>query len=181
MPSTTSYVAFAGPRQIAAGHLDEVLPVLKRRFDADRADLPLVFEVETGRQVDFDLRGTLDDVLVRATPPRRTGPGRPRLGVSGREVTLLPRHWQWLDAQPGGASAALRRLVDAAARAAPDAQAARARRDALVRVLSALAGDRPRYEDATRALYRGELDQFAELIAGWPKDIRAFALAQATG
>ena len=106
MPSTTTYVAFAGPRQIAAGPLEEVLPVLKRRFDADRADLPLVFEVETGRQVDFDLRGTLDDVLVRATPPRRTGPGRPRLGVSGREVTLLPRHWQWLDAQPGGASAA---------------------------------------------------------------------------
>ncbi len=74
----------------------------------------LVFEVETGRQVDFDLRGEIQDVLERAMQGQRRGPGRPKLGVTSREVTLLPRLWGWLETQPSGTSAALRRLVEQA-------------------------------------------------------------------
>src|SRR5919204_5227356 len=109
MENEATYMAFAGTRRIAAGPLRDVLPVLKRRFDEDRSELVLVFEVETGRQVDFDLRGSLDEVLEREAQKYRRGPGRPRLGVTSREVSLLPRHWEWLEQQPRGVSAALPR------------------------------------------------------------------------
>ncbi len=173
-----AYVAFDGVRRVAAGSLAEVLPVLKRRFDADRGDVALVFDEVTGKQVDFDLRGTVDDVLARVAPAPR-GPGRPKLGVAGREVSLLPRHWGWLEGQVGGASAALRRLVDAAAKQDPGKDQARRLRDGLATFLSAMAGDRPHYEDATRALYQGDLARFAALVERWPKDLRDHALARA--
>src|SRR6478752_869499 len=114
METEALFVAFAGPRQIAAGPLRDVLPVLKRRFDKDSSDMVLVFDVETGRQVDFDLRGSLEEALERAAPTQPRGPGRPKLGVTGREVSLLPRHWEWLEQQPTGISGAIRRLVEQA-------------------------------------------------------------------
>ncbi len=175
----THYVAFAGPRRLASGTAAAVLPVLKRRFDADRADLPLVFEVESGRQVDFDLRGTLDEVLEREAAPKRPSRGRPKLGVTGREVTLLPRHWEWLGHQPNGASAALRRLVEAAMKARPGAERARRIRAALSRFLTAMAGDRANYEEACRALFAGDTERFEALTARWPKDIRGYAVERA--
>lgn len=179
MKPAPTHVAFAGPRRVAAGALPDVLRVLKRRFDADRADLVLAFEVETGRQVDFDLRGSLDEVLAREAGPPRRGPGRPRLGVTSREVTLLPRHWEWLEAQPGGASGALRRLVEQAARADPGRERARRIRDALSRFLAATAGDRPGYEEACRALFAGDTARFEALVRRWPRDLRAHAVGRA--
>src|SRR5262245_15036015 len=95
METTTTYAAFAGARGIATGALADVLPVLKKRFDKDPSEPVLVFEVETGRQVDFDLRGSLEEVLERAAPAQPRGPGRPKMGVTSREVTLFPRHWDW--------------------------------------------------------------------------------------
>jgi hypothetical protein len=175
-----TYVAFVGTRRLAHGALSEVLPVLKRRFDEDRSTMVLVFEVESGRQVDFDLRGTLEQALARAMPePATRGPGRPRLGVTSREVTLLPRHWAWLERQPTGISGALRRLVEHAIQHEPDEARDRSRRDALSQVLSALAGDRPHYEEATRALFAGDLPRFEALVHRWPKDIRDYAIGQA--
>ncbi len=174
----TTYVAFAGARRVAEGSLDEVLPVLKRRFDERAGDLVLVFERETGRQVDFDLRGTLAEAFARVAPSAPRGPGRPRLGVASREVSLLPRHWEWLEQQPTGASAALRRLVDAAMKADPEGERARQRRDALFRVLTAIAGDRPGFEEACRALYAGDASAFGARIARWPRDVRAYAEAR---
>ncbi|HET9554431.1 MAG TPA: DUF2239 family protein [Anaeromyxobacteraceae bacterium] len=179
MERAPTFVAFAGARRVAGGSLREVLPVLKRRFDADRSDLVLVFEVETGRQVDFDLRGTLEEALERADPAPRRGPGRPRLGVTSREVTLLPRHWEWLEQRPSGSSGALRRLVEEAARAEPGRARAEAIRAALGRILTALAGDRPGYEEATRALFAGETARLAALVRRWPKDVRALAVERA--
>jgi hypothetical protein len=170
----TAYTAFAGDRRIAAGALREILPILKRRFDSGDPTLVLVFEDETGRQVDFDLRGALADVLARATPfqgPR--GPGRPRLGVVSREVSLLPRHWEWLEDQPNGASAALRRLVDDARNAKVGKQRARRLRDAASRFMTAMAGDRRGYEEASRALFAREQARFEGLVAKWPRDVRA--------
>ncbi len=179
MESEATFVAFAGTRRIARGPLGDVLPVLKRRFDADRTKLVLTFEVETGRQVDFDLRGSLDEVLARAAQRDRRGPGRPRLGVTSREVTLLPRHWEWLEEQPSGISASLRRLVEQASRADPGKERARRIREALARFLSAMAGDRPHFEEATRALFAGDSGRFEGLVERWPKDVREHAVHEA--
>jgi hypothetical protein len=167
------YTAFASNRLIATGPLETLLPELKAWTDG-HPELPLVFDDSTGRQVDFDLRGTPAEVIARAVPPR--GPGRPKLGVVPREVSLLPRHWEWLESQPNGASAALRRLVDEARNREPDRQHARQCRDAASRVLTALAGNLRDYEEASRALYAGDAEAFRVRIASWPPDIRDYAL-----
>jgi hypothetical protein len=179
MDPETSHVAFAGVRRVAAGLLREVLPVLKQRFDQDPAELVLVFETDTGCQVDFDLRGSLEEVLERHAALPARGPGRPKLGVTSREVSLLPRHWSWLEEHPSGISGALRRLVEHAMQEEGGPERARRRRAALSRFLSAMAGDRPHYEEACRALFAGDAERFEALVQRWPKDIREYAIEQA--
>ena len=145
----------------------------------------LIFDDANGRPIDLDLRGTARDVVARLPPPPNLdvsvddpaapeprGRGRPKLGVVAREVTLLPRHWQWLGAQPGGASVALRKLVDAARRASGDRDRSRAAKEAAYHFMSAMAGDLPGFEEAARALFGHDQRQLGELIAGWPGDIR---------
>lgn len=182
--SQQEYTAFEGSRRIATGPVDAVLPLVKKRFDRDAAAGPsgngervLIFEEGTARQIDFDLRGTLDEVLARAVRPPagtpRPGPGRPKLGVVSREVSLLPRHWDWLEIQPNGLSAALRRLVDEARKRAPDADRERLAIEATGRFMTAMAGDMPNFEEATRALYAKDHARLAALVRKWPKDIRA--------
>ena len=180
--SAKHYTAFLEDRIVASGSLERVLPKLKAIFDKNRHALFLVFDDETGKQTDFNLRGSLDEVLAREAPaPEQGGRGRPRLGVVAREVTLLPRHWDWLELQPNGASAALRRLIDDA-RKRETAEMRKTRGiHATGRFLSAMAGNYPQYEDAHRALYRGETKQFADLIARWPRDVRDYALRLSTG
>jgi len=134
----------------------------------------LRFDDETGQQVDFDLRGTPEEVVARALPPPRTGPGRPRLGVVSREVPLLPRHWEWLEQRPQGISAALRRLVDEARKRSPGQQRACRTRDALGRVPWSVAGDLPDFEEATRALFSGRYGDLATLTRGWPPGVRGY-------
>ena len=179
MENEPTYTAFAGARRVATGALRDVLPILKQRFDDDRSELVLVFEIETGRQVDFDLRGSLDEVLERAGQADRRSPGRPKLGVMSREVSLLPRHWEWLEQQPSGISGALRRLVEQAIKDQPGRERARRLRAASSRVLSSIAGDRPNYEEASRALFEGDTARFEALVRRWPKDIRDYAVHQA--
>jgi uncharacterized protein len=176
LPSLT-YSAFSGDRLIAFGFLADVLSAAKAHLDtADDPEL-LIFEDHTGRQVDFDWRGSLEEVMTRSLPPpERTGPGRPKLGVVSREVSLLPRHWEWLEAQPRGISAGLRRLVEAASKQDPGEQRARKGREALNRFMTAIAGNRPNYEEATRALFASDHAHFEALIAEWPEDIRAHLL-----
>jgi hypothetical protein len=175
----TSYAAFSGARRVAQGPLREVLPVLKQRFDQDASELVLVFEAESGRQIDFDLRGSLEDVLERYAAVPARGPGRPKVGVSSREVSLLPKHWSWLEEHPIGISGALRRLVEQAMKSESGPERARRLRAGLSRFLSAMAGDRPNYEEACRALFAGETERFEGLIQRWPKDVREQALQQA--
>jgi len=174
-----THTAFVGVRQLAHGPLREVLTAVKQHADKDRNEIVLLFELATGRQVDFDLRGSLEDMLEREAPLPTPGPGRPRLGVTSREVTLLPRHWEWLEQQQSGISGALRRLVEQAMKTQPDEEHARRVRDALGRILSALAGDRPRFEEATRALFAADLPRFERLIERWPKDLRQLAINMA--
>jgi hypothetical protein len=182
MESTKKYTAFVGERVVASGALEEVLPKLKAMFDRQRSTLFLIFDDETGVQVDFDLRGTLEAVLARHGPPSPpTGPGRPRLGVTSREITLLPRHWEWLGRQPNGASAAIRRLIDEARKREPAAVRRQQALQATERFLFAMAGNLPGYEEASRALFRGDRERFAELISPWPKDVRHYALRLARG
>lgn len=176
MQSEPAYAAFSRSRQVAAGPLRSVLPVLKQRFDKDQGDQVLVFEVDSGRQVDFDLRGTLDEVLSRAGSDAPRGPGRPKLGVISREVSLFERHWDWLEAQPAGISGTLRRLVEHALKHEPPAARAKRIRSSLSRVLGSIAGNRPHFEEALRALFAGDDARFASSIEGWPKDIQKFAL-----
>jgi uncharacterized protein len=173
-----SYTAFLDNAQIAAGPLETLVPAVKARFDHNPSDLVLIFEDQTGRQVDFDLRGPLSEVLARALPTPRTGPGRPRLGVVSREVSLLPRHWEWLEQQPNGASAALRRLVDEARNRNPAGQRARQATEAAGRFLTAMAGNLSGYEEACRALYAGNRARLGDLIEAWPADIQTYLLAR---
>jgi hypothetical protein len=173
MENDRTYSAFAGTSLLVSGALGEVLAVLKSRFDEDRGGLFLIFEDQTGKQVDFDLSGTLDEVLGRYdSVPARVGPGRPKLGVVAREVSLMPRHWEWLEQQPSGASAAIRKLVDEARKHNLGEQQTRSAVEATGRFLSAMAGNFPGYEEASRALYARNRDRFDELIREWPGDIR---------
>ncbi|ADV66027.1 DUF2239 family protein [Deinococcus maricopensis] len=171
-----TYTAFSGPNLLITAPLPDLLRTLKTHHDQHGAPT-LIFDDHTGQQVDFDLRGTLDDVLQRhLPPPAKKGPGRPKLGVTSREVTLLPRHWAWLDEQRGGASATLRRLIDDARKLQPDPQGAARAAEAAGRFMTALAGDLPHYEEASRALYAGQGDRLDALTADWPADIRAHTL-----
>lgn len=173
--NSSIHAAFVGHRRVASGPLREVLTVLKQRFDKGEADSLLVFELNTGRQIDFNLRGSIDEVLEREAPSVVRGPGRPRLGVVSREVTLLPRHWDWLEQQNSGISAAIRRLVEQAIKSQPGRERARRLRAGLSRFLSAMAGDRANYEEACRALFAGDV-RLERLIEDWPKDIRDYTL-----
>lgn len=168
---------FEGTRRIASGDVADVAGPMQEA--ARRGAQVLALDDRTGRPVDLDLRGTPAEIAARHGAPKRRG--RPKLGVRAREVTLLPRHWDWLATQSGGASAALRRLVEAAMRADPgDADRGR-RHEAAYGAAQALAGDLPGYEEAMRALFAGDLDSVAIRAAAWPADIRDYVLALATG
>jgi len=162
-----SYIAFQGHNRIVAGNLAEVSSFLKDKLQEDC----LVFD-EAGRQIDLDVRGTQPEP---AADPAR-GRGRPRLGVVAREVTLLPRHWDWLTSQPGGASVALRKLVEEARRTRGDHDRVRAAQEAAYRFLNAIAGNLPGFEEALRALFAYDRRRFADLISGWPQDVRDHAI-----
>jgi len=180
---TTTCTAFSGHTRIASGSLREVAEAAKRALDASPEAPLLAFDDETGEPLELDLRGTVADVLARLpappapTPERRPGPGRPRLGVESREVSLLPRHWEWLAGQPGGASAALRRLVEAARKRSEGPDRARRAQEAAHRFMWAMAGDLPGFEEASRAFYARDYARMRELSAAWPPDLRDHAWA----
>jgi hypothetical protein len=173
--SPRPFAAFDGPTLLASGSRAEVALAVKRALDAGAGGPVLAFDSEGG-QIDFDTRGSEAEVLARLAPPPAPprGRGRPKLGVVPREVTLLPRHWDWLATQPGGASVALRKLVEAARGGEQDRR--RAARDAAYRFGSAMAGDLPNFEDAMRALYAGDIDGLKAHSAVWPADVRGHLL-----
>ena len=172
---TTTCTAFAGDRLIARGDPREVVVAVKAAVEAGYS--VLVFDDVDARPVEFDLRGDLDVVVARLAPPEaKRGPGRPKLGVTPREVTLLPRHWDWLASQPGGASVVLRKLVEAALREADGPDRLRRAREAAYRFMTAMAGDRPGYEAAVRALFAGDDTGLEQAVTAWPVDVREMAL-----
>jgi uncharacterized protein len=184
MTSAKCFTAFVGHRRLVSGLLAEVAIAIKKQ--RSRLEPILIFDDTSGRSIDVDLRGTDKEILARLSPsapdpetvtaeppasePR--GRGRPRLGVVAREVTLLPRHWDWLAGQPGGASVALRKLVDEARRTGGDRDRHRAARDAAYHFMSAMAGNFKGFEEASRSLFADDRRRFGELVAAWPEDVR---------
>ncbi|MEM5317225.1 DUF2239 family protein [Paraburkholderia sp. JHI869] len=190
--------AFAGTRLIARGAPLQVALAVKAELEREGNEngAPvLVFDDRDARPVEFDLRGPEKDIEARIVAQARSeqeaaaqsaisdeaaeqdaprGRGRPKLGVVAREVTLLPRHWDWLGAQPGGASVVLRRLVDSARHASEARERVRSAQEAAHRFMTALAGNLPNYEEALRALYAGERSRFEAANAPWPEDVRDY-------
>ena len=158
----STVTAFLSGEQIASGERDTVTRLIEERFSGDQSRI-LAFDDLTGRVTDLDYGDRMKNAGPRAA-------GRPRLGVQAREITLLPRHWEWLARQPGGASASLRRLVE---QARLQGRSERERRDSAYHFMQAMCGDMPGYEEALRALYRGS-DEFDALIARWPADVRRY-------
>jgi hypothetical protein len=183
-----AYIAFDGDRRIASGDLRSVASAAKATLDRRKEASILVFDSATSSPIEIDLRGSLADVLARlpepagapqaaedAAPSGPRGPGRPKLGVVAREVTLLPRHWEWLAQQSGGASVALRRLVDEARRANRDKDRIRHAQEAAYRFMAAMAENKPHYEEVSRALFAGDAGRFEASTASWPADVRDHA------
>jgi hypothetical protein len=179
MKDEPCYVVFCGVHLIAEGPARDVFAVLKDRFDKRLSDGDLVFDVATGRQTDFDWSLPLEALLDERHEIAPRKPGRPKLGVTSREVTLLPRHWDWLEQQPNGISAAMRRLVEQAMKQNPGREKARRIRTSLNHVLTAIAGDWPHYEEVTRALFANDVQRVGELVAEWPVDCRGYVLREA--
>ncbi|MGF9696659.1 MULTISPECIES: DUF2239 family protein [Paenibacillus] len=180
------YTAFLGMGVVASGTLHHVVSTVKDAMDDRDLTQLLIFDDTTGKQIDVDFRGKTDDALLRLgeqfgdlsdkemnhQPTRRVG--RPKLGVVSGEVTLLPRDWEWLKSQPGGASVTLRKLVGEARRSGGKQSRIRESQEATYNFMTAMAGNFQQYEEALRALYAGDLDRFYHFINDWTPDIRNY-------
>ena len=175
--TTASYVTFAGDHRVGRGTLVQAA-VAAKRAESDLSSTVLVFSAATGHVVDLDLRGSFAQVSARYAEglPVQARRGRPKLGVTAREVTLLPRHWEWLNRQPGGASAAIRRLIDMARKQNEPADQMLQAREGAYRFMSAMAGNRAGFEEAARSLFRGDHVTLNRQMSPWPPDIRAQVL-----
>jgi hypothetical protein len=194
---TAHYTTFAGHRLIASGALQKNALAARYAVDTSPSVNVLIFDDLTGRTIDVDMRGTDEDIMARYAPAPTDatgsadqagradaspkGRGRPKLGVVPREVTLLPRHWEWLSGQPGGASVMLRKLVDDARRAGIETGNRRQSQERAYHFMQAIGGDLPGFEEATRALFADDAGRLGELLARWPDDVRAHAMRLAFG
>ena len=189
METHGSFTAFAGTKLVARGPLERLLVAVKEHVDASMSSSAqepavLIFEDRTGMQCDFDLQGTAADVLVALSAhpvfgrKKHAKPGRPKLGVLSREVSLLPRHWEWLERQPGGLSVTLRHLVEAASTDKARQKTAREREgiEATSKVMWAVAGNLTGFEEASRALFAKDGEALAKHMARWPRDVRGHLL-----
>jgi len=182
-----AYIAFEGDRCIGSGELRDVARSARQALGRQPHASILIFNGRTSALIDVDFRGSVDDVVARIPLPEPPaadedtavaaprGPGRPKLGVVAREITLLPRHWDWLAQQKGGASVAIRKLVDEARRNNEGSDRIRLAQEAAYRFMSTMAGNRPHFEEAIRALFAGDAKRFEQLIAEWPADVRDHA------
>jgi uncharacterized protein len=173
-----TFTVFAGTERQAGGDMPTVAKAAKQLIDKGAPCQVLIFNDRTGEQVDPDFRPAeiLPPVVETEPehPPKKRSPGRPKLGVVGREITLLPRHWEWLNTQPGGASVALRKLVEKARRENEVLDRRRRAQESAYRFMSAVVGDAPGFEDAIRSLFAADASGFLSCIAAWPKDVQAY-------
>lgn len=190
--ATPSYTSFNGHQRIASGSLPVNALAVKHALASGAPHPLLTFCDQTGQVVDIDMRGSDAEMLARL--PSEDGPlpangsagtdseesgeprgrGRPKLGVVAREVTLLPRHWDWLAAQRGGASVTLRKLIDEARRASVDRDRQRQANERAYQFMSTMAGDMAGFEEASRALFANDAAKFHQLTEAWPADVRDY-------
>jgi hypothetical protein len=181
------FTAFGAGRRLVQGELPEVVTKAKEMLERASLEQVLIFDDRTGEQIDVDLHGPLEVILkhlpgfeasqAKAGDSPAPRPGRPKLGVVPREVTLLPRHWEWLNGQPGGASTTLRKLVDEARRSSTAENQGRKAQEACYRFMVAAAGNLPNFENATRALFAGDVEAYGKATSDWPEDLRGYAAA----
>jgi hypothetical protein len=184
-------MAFCNDDCFASGSLESVALEARRRALAHEKDRVLVFDLATARPIDLYLGGEESDCLAHLAsganiaredvPAEQSTGAQPRSVASMRTVGLLPRHWAWLERQPGGASSVLRRIVEDAMRASAPQDMRRARTDAAFRFMTVLGGDREGYEDAIRALFSDDLNGLETAIRTWPADIRSQTVRFARG
>jgi len=187
METKSTYTAFEGDQWVCRGPLPEVIMTVKRRMGKSENRPFLIFSDATGNTMDFNFQGSEKDVVKRlevytandataGSASETNGPGRPKLGVISREVSLLPRQWEWLASQSGGASAILRRLVDEERKKSIGGDTVKKHQERTYKFISVMAGDLKGYEEALRALYRKDPKTFQLHIATWPTDVKAHAL-----
>lgn len=190
--ATPSYTSFNGHKRIASGSLPVNALAVKHALASGVPSPLLTFCDQTGQVVEIDIRGSDAEMLARlpsqVCPPQRSEPalinseesgeprgrGRPKLGVVAREVMLLPRHWDWLATQPGSASVTLRKLVEEALRANVDRDRLRRASECAYHYMSAMAGDMPGFEEASRALFANDAAKFHQQTEAWPADVRDY-------
>ena len=184
MDILNTYTAFDGDQQLFQGPLNEIVLKIKGRMGKDENSAILIFSDATGKIMDFNFQGSKKDILKRlevfisgekSNDNSVAGPGRPKLGVISREVSLLPRHWEWLATQTGGASAILRSLVEDAKKKSTLGNSVKQAQERTYKFMHAIAGDLNGYEDALRALYKRDGKNFLAKIEDWPRDIRSYA------
>ena len=180
----STYTAFDGFHKLITDSLEEVLLVVKKRLKSHREAQILIFSDLTGKQMDFDLSGSSDDILERykifkaQAVPAQSVVGRPKLGVVAREISLLPQQWEWLNQQTGGSSAAIRLLIDEKMKINLSSEKMKTKmaQEVTYKFLSAIAGDLPHFEEAIRFLYRADRKKFMEMTLSWEVDIVEHAL-----
>jgi hypothetical protein len=189
MNTSNTYTAFNNTDLFHQGDLSEVVLKIKDHIGKAENTTITVFSDATGKTIDFNFQGTKKDVQKRldvfvsesSLTNTITGPGRPKLGVISREISLLPTHWEWLSTQPGGASAILRRLVDEARKKSLNTPSIKSIQEKTHRFISAIAGDLEGYEEVLRAMYRKDEDQFLIHMSSWPNDLKTHALFLSKG
>jgi hypothetical protein len=186
MNTQDTYTAFEGGHRLFQGPLQEVVLKIKKRLGKAENSSILIFSDITGKTMDFNFHGSEGDVLKRLevyvsteNNKETSGPGRPKLGVVSREVSLLPRHWEWLATQPGGASATLRKLIEEAKKKSSTHISIKQVQERAYRFMSVIAGDLEGYEEALRALYKYDRKSFLLHIQEWPRDIKNHVLEMA--
>ena len=186
MDAQGTYTAFEGTSRLFRGTLQEVVLTVKERLGRAENSSVLIFSDNTGKTMDFNFQGGVKDVLKRLEiyvsrqeGAPASGPGRPKLGVISREVSLLPRHWEWLASQPGGASAMIRKLVEEARKRSSVNISVKQVQERVYRFMSVIAGDMKGYEEALRALYQADRRKFLLHIQFWPADVRTHVIEMA--
>lgn len=181
MTNETQWIAFDGSKRIAQGVPRDVACLAKAYFESHPHASILFFDAASSRLLHIDLRVDTEhlvrvvDYLSKPAVPANASSGR-KLAAVPQEISLLPRHWEWLETQPGGVSGALRRLVEQAMRTSRPADARRAAQESAYRFMTAMAGDERDYEEAIRALYKGDRAKLESCIATWPGDVRSHVL-----
>ena len=183
METQGTYTAFEGTTRLFRGSFQEVVLKVKERIGRAEHSTVLIFSDDTGKTMDFNFQGSVKEVLRRLEiyvskeeSRPASGPGRPKLGVISREVSLLPRHWEWLASQQGGASATMRKLIEEARKRSSTRISVKQIQERAYRFMSVVAGDMKGYEEALRALYKADRKSFLLHTQDWPADVRSHAI-----